>query len=109
MKILVTGGAGYIGSLLTAVLLDKGYEVVVCDNIFFGGESHFAFWHHRAFKFAKGDVSDPSCLTPEFYEGVDAVVPPADEFIAVDANSTDGTVQFLESQGVRVVQQERRG
>lgn len=33
MKILVTGGAGYIGSFMTALLLEKGYEVVVVDNL----------------------------------------------------------------------------
>lgn len=33
MKILVTGGAGYIGSFMTTLLLEKGYEVVVVDNL----------------------------------------------------------------------------
>ena len=33
MKILVTGGAGYIGSIATEVLLGKGHEVVVFDNL----------------------------------------------------------------------------
>ena len=33
MKVLVTGGAGYIGSHTSIVLLDKGYDVVVVDNL----------------------------------------------------------------------------
>jgi glycosyltransferase involved in cell wall biosynthesis len=53
-------------------------------------------------------------LTLNEIDGCRALVPGlsrniADEFVAVDANSTDGTIEFLESQGVRVFQQERRG
>ncbi len=37
--ILVTGGAGYIGSVLTRELLSRGYRVVVADALLFGGEA----------------------------------------------------------------------
>ena len=37
--VLITGGAGYIGSYLTSVLLQKGYWVTVVDDLLFGGES----------------------------------------------------------------------
>ena len=36
--ILVTGGAGYIGSYLTGVLLRAGYRVTVVDDLLYGGE-----------------------------------------------------------------------
>jgi len=56
--ILVTGGAGYIGSMLTGVLLSRGYRVTVVDKLLFGGESLLGYWHHPNFKFIFGDVCE---------------------------------------------------
>jgi nucleoside-diphosphate-sugar epimerase len=60
--ILITGGAGYIGSLLTGVLLQQGYQVTVVDDLLFGGESLLAYFSHPDFRFLKGDVCDPEVL-----------------------------------------------
>jgi nucleoside-diphosphate-sugar epimerase len=60
--VLITGGAGYIGSLLTGVLLQRGYRVTVVDDLLFGGESLLAYLSHPHFRFFKGDVGDPSVL-----------------------------------------------
>ncbi len=64
-KILITGGAGYIGSLLTGVLLEQGYDVTVVDDLLFGGESLLAYWHHPRFHFVKGDVADVGLIKAE--------------------------------------------
>jgi nucleoside-diphosphate-sugar epimerase len=56
--VLVTGGAGYIGSLLVGLLLGRGHRVTVLDDLLFGGETLLAHWHHPHFRFVKGDVSD---------------------------------------------------
>jgi nucleoside-diphosphate-sugar epimerase len=61
-QVLITGGAGYIGSLLTGVLLQRGYRVTVVDDLLFGGESILAYMSHPHFRFFKGEVCDPSVL-----------------------------------------------
>ncbi|MGB2712541.1 MAG: NAD(P)-dependent oxidoreductase, partial [Vicinamibacterales bacterium] len=60
--VLITGGAGYIGSLLTGRLLQRGYRVTVVDDLLFGGESLLAYFSHPFFNFVKGDICDPSVL-----------------------------------------------
>jgi nucleoside-diphosphate-sugar epimerase len=60
--VLITGGAGYIGSLLTGVLLGAGCRVTVVDDLLFGGESLLAYRHHPGFRFVKADVCAPEAL-----------------------------------------------
>lgn len=60
--ILITGGAGYIGSLLAGELLRLGYRVTVVDSLLFGGESLVAYLPHPAFHFVKADVWEPRAI-----------------------------------------------
>ena len=39
LRVLVTGGAGYLGSILSRKLLDKGYKVRLIDTLWYGSES----------------------------------------------------------------------
>jgi nucleoside-diphosphate-sugar epimerase len=58
MKILVTGGAGYIGSTLVPLLLSEGHQVRVLDKLLHGGESVLGVWAHPNFQFVSGDICD---------------------------------------------------
>lgn len=71
--VLVTGGAGYIGSLLCGVLLEKGYRVRAIDDLLFGGDSLLAYLHHPGFSFHKVNVCDRERMAPLF-EGVSHVI-----------------------------------
>ncbi len=61
-KILLTGGAGYIGSVLIPFLLDKGYKTNVYDLLLYGGYSLLPFISNKNFSFIKGDVRDKESL-----------------------------------------------
>jgi nucleoside-diphosphate-sugar epimerase len=58
MKVLVTGGAGYIGSTLVPMLLSDGHQVRVLDLLLHGGESLLGAWAHPSFEFVHGDIRD---------------------------------------------------
>ncbi len=60
--ILITGGAGYIGSLLTGILLRNGYLVSVIDELLFGGEALLAYLPDPNFNFQKADILEPQAL-----------------------------------------------
>ena len=73
MKILITGGAGYIGSLLTGVLLRKGYHVTVVDDLLFGGDSLLAYITHPEFRFFKANVTEKEAIRP-YLKDIDHVI-----------------------------------
>ena len=62
MKILVTGGAGYVGTMLVPKLLERGDEVTVFDSLMFGGDPLLPFFRHPNFRFVKGDVRDEDAM-----------------------------------------------
>ncbi|MGL4342973.1 MAG: UDP-glucose 4-epimerase GalE [Metamycoplasmataceae bacterium] len=64
MKVLVTGGAGYIGSHAVFLLIEKGYEVIIVDNLSKGFLSNL----HPQAKFYKGDIRDEKLIRKIFLE-----------------------------------------
>lgn len=73
MRITVTGGAGYLGSALTARLLAGGHSVQVVDSLAHGGEPLLGLWAHPGFSFVHGDLRDAATIDAAV-EGAEAVV-----------------------------------
>lgn len=73
-KVLVTGGAGYLGSVLTEVLLSKNYAVTVLDNLIYKQLSLTTFCHNKNFKFVYGDVRDSQLLS-DLVQTHDIIIP----------------------------------
>ncbi|WP_419766209.1 MAG: NAD-dependent epimerase/dehydratase family protein [Arcobacter sp.] len=72
-RVLITGGAGYIGSVLVKLLLEKDYFVRVLDNLSFGGESIIELLNNNHFEFVKGDIRNKQDLTKSM-QNIDYVV-----------------------------------
>jgi nucleoside-diphosphate-sugar epimerase len=73
LRVLVTGGAGYLGSTLVPQLLAEGHSVRVLDSLRFGGRSLLGVWSQPGFEFVRGDIRDDA-LVRECLEDIDAVV-----------------------------------
>jgi nucleoside-diphosphate-sugar epimerase len=72
MKILVTGGGGYMGSVASHVLLQQGHEIFAVDSLKFGGDSVLALGLNKDFHFIQGDIGDPELdrLLPDRFDAV---------------------------------------
>jgi nucleoside-diphosphate-sugar epimerase len=74
MKILITGGAGYIGSVLTPALLAAGHEVMVLDSFMFGQNSLADCCQYETFQVVRGDCRNET-LMKSLLEDIDAIIP----------------------------------
>lgn len=74
LSIVVTGGAGYLGSILVPALLDAGHRVTVLDSFRFGENSLAAVCADRRFDVVRGDARDAGTLRP-LIAGADLVIP----------------------------------
>lgn len=74
MRILITGGAGYIGSVLTPTLLAKGYTVTVLDNLMYRQNSLLDCCQFECFQMVRGDCRDEA-VVKALVAKADVIVP----------------------------------
>jgi nucleoside-diphosphate-sugar epimerase len=73
MRILITGGAGYMGTALASLLLEQGHEVRVLDALNFGCRQLMGIWSNSKFELVHGDIRDNEVVSTAL-DGIDAVV-----------------------------------
>jgi nucleoside-diphosphate-sugar epimerase len=105
-KMVVTGGAGFIGSNLTEFLLNKGFEVIVIDNLSTGRKENFSGWSEKAgnrFQFILADINNTDQMR-QVFKGVtyifhQAALPSVARSIedptATQFNNMNGTLSVL--------------
>lgn len=73
-RVLITGGAGYIGSVLAPLLLQNGYSVTVLDNLLYRQVTLLDCFGRADFRFVKGDVADEQ-LVKNLLKENDIIIP----------------------------------
>jgi len=98
-KILVTGGAGFVGSHLVDKLMMQGHDVIVVDNFFTGQKKNVAHWlHHPNFSLVVHDVTEDIMLeVDQIYHMACPASPPHYQYNPVKTikTSTMGTINML--------------
>lgn len=74
MNVLITGGAGYLGSILSEHLLDRGYKVTVLDNLMYGEQNLFHLCANPDFDFVFGDARNEE-LVASLVAKADVIIP----------------------------------
>ena len=99
LRILVTGGAGFVGSNLVDRLMREGHEVTVLDNLFTGRKKNLEHWfNHPHFQFIVGDVVESIMLeVDQIYHLACPASPPHYQYnpIKTIKTSTEGTLNML--------------
>ncbi len=73
-KVLITGGSGYLGSVITEKLLNNGYSVTILDNLMYNQTSSIIFSHNPNFEFIYGDVRNKELLENLVFQ-FDIIIP----------------------------------
>jgi len=101
-NILVTGGAGYLGSVLCENLLDSGYKVTVVDNLMYKQHSLFHLCSDPSFDFISGDVRDES-LMGKLVKDADVLIPLAAVVGAPACNRDPWLAQTVNLDAIRLI------
>lgn len=102
MKILITGGAGYLGSILCERLLGAGFHITVVDNLMYGQHSLFHLCSNSRFEFLSGDARDEQ-LMRRLVKDADVLIPLAAIVGAPACDRDPWLAQSVNLEAVRMI------
>lgn len=105
-RVLVTGGAGYLGSILCEHLLREGYAVTVLDNLLFGQQPHYHLCGNPNYNFVFGDARDERIVLPLVKEA-DVIIPLAAVVGAPACDRDPWLAKTLNFEAIKLVNQAR--
>ena len=100
LKILLTGGAGYIGSILTGKLLKCNHQVTVVDNLYHNVHGLYPYCSDENFDFIRGDVRD-QVLIGELVAKHDLIIPLAAIVGMIACNNDQVTAETVNYQAIK--------
>ena len=106
MKILLTGGAGYIGSILTGKLLKCNHQVTVIDNLYHNVHGLYPYCSDEKFDFIRGDVRD-QVLIGELVAKHDVIIPLAAIVGMLACNNDQVTAEAVNYQAIKFLNKVR--
>jgi nucleoside-diphosphate-sugar epimerase len=101
-RVLVTGGAGYIGSVLSERLLSAGFHVTVLDRLLWNQNGPFHLCNNRNYEFIRGDSRDEK-LVAALVKSVDAIIPLAAIVGAPACDSDPWIAQSTNLDAIRMI------
>ena len=106
IQVLITGGAGYLGSIMTERLLDAGHRVTVVDSLLYQQNSLFHFCANPQFEFVAGDARDEE-LMRRLIKGADVIIPLAAVVGAPACDRDPWLARSVNVDAVRLIKQLR--
>lgn len=107
VRVLITGGAGYVGSVVTAAFLEARHTVTVLDSLVTGGQGLLGCVAHPRFRFVHGDLRDPRAAAAAV-QGQDAIVHLAAVVGLRACNDDPHRAESVNVDGTRVLLQTRQ-
>jgi nucleoside-diphosphate-sugar epimerase len=105
-RVLITGGAGYLGSILCEHLLDAGYHVTVIDSLVFQQRSLYHLCARPGFHFVRGDARDSELVARELAHA-DVVIPLAAVVGAPACDRDPWLAQAVNVEAIKTLQRHR--
>jgi len=110
-KVLITGGAGYLGCVLSEMLLSYGFDVTVVDNLGYSQNALFNLFHSKKFRFIHGDVTNEAFMAGLLAKGEFGFVIPLAAIVGFPVSEQKPEITWMVNHGaiVTILKNRKKG